>query len=100
MASQKTVHQAPLFGMPPYEKTFYIHSQVAHNLIRTARTSRFGLETNELEVREGRENAVRICLEMLSPGPLLQDVVFDLVGQSGSATGEIHVLYQSQLHLL
>ena len=44
------------------------------------------LET-EIQVRE---NAllIRVCLGMVSNGPLLQDVFFDLIGENRTAIGK------------
>ena len=52
----------------------------------TARVSLFGLVQDEARVREPGQ--VQICLEMLSSGPLLEDALFNTLGQNGSAVGK------------
>ena len=44
------------------------------------------LET-EIEVRESAL-LIRVCLVMVSNGPLLQDVFFDLIGENRTAIGK------------
>ena len=54
----------------------------------SARVSLFGLVDDEVEVREGSDPTVRVCVEMLSSGPLLQNAFLRVVGQDGSALGQ------------
>ena len=63
------------------------HTHTQHTNIYTATVSKFRLVEKELEVREGQQPEVSICLEMISNGPLLVNVLFDVTGINGSAIG-------------
>ena len=50
--------------------------------------SLFRVVDNQLDFREGTLPPILfICLELISGGPLLENIIFDLVAQDGSARG-------------
>ena len=58
--------------------------------IHTATVSEFCIVDSELEVRESPQvPVVEICLQLVSSGPLISDVFFDISIEDDTAIGEI-----------